>query len=211
MADVGLRERVGGCRRPVDRLAAAQPGPRDRAEAVGVGEVVGGRQRVPLLWRGGPPSAVGDIGERDRPRHCIVDVGDVAGGVARRRFDSAEGIGLGGPDGDQGADVLLGERVVDLVCAEDHFAAPQPSPGDGPDAVDIGEIGDGAEGFSLSGSGGAAQRACEIGEEHRPVHRVLDRSDIDQQSVAGGRQIDPAVGRTAVVLNTKKDRSDAGP
>ena len=110
-ADVSLGEGVAGPRCPADCLAAAQPSPADRAEAVDVVEILGGCERVPLLGRCGSARAAGDICDSDRPGDGIVDVGNRAGGGACRRFRRAEGVGLRGAGLECVADIGLGERV----------------------------------------------------------------------------------------------------
>ena len=83
-ADVSLGEGVAGPRCSADRLLTSQPCPADRAEAVDVVEILGGCERVPLLWRCGSARAAGDVRDSDRSGDGIVDVGNRAGGGASR-------------------------------------------------------------------------------------------------------------------------------
>ena len=197
--DVGLGERVVGARRAGDRHAAPQPLDCDGADAVVVGQIPGNAERVPLPGGRGAATRARAVRHGDRADHRIVDVGDAAGGVARRVFHGAVGIGLAGKGADHLADVGLDERVGRPGRAGDRLTVAQPSDDHRAEAVRIGEVVRRDQPVALLRGEGAAVAARVIGDHDRAGHRIVDVHD------GGRRRGDDLLGRCVTVGLSRGD------
>ena len=155
LADHGLGQHQGAACRASDVGACRRPLVADRAHAVGVGQVVGGRQRLALS---------GAASDRDRASGQVIDVGHRRGRAARHRLGCVTAIGVVGHHRDGFADQRLGQ----------HQAA-----GDGTSKVAarcLPLVADHAQAVSIGQGVGHQQRltlCCRTGDRHAARRRLV--------------------------------------
>ena len=135
---------------PSDVGAVGLPLVGDRAQPVGIGQIVAGDQGLALGRR---------AGDRHRAGRHVVRVGHGRGGRARDGFRRAAEIGVGGHDRDLRAHFGLGQHEGLAGRAEDVGAVGLPLVGDRAQPVGIGQIVAGDQGLALGRRAGDRHRA----------------------------------------------------
>ena len=127
----------------------------DRAQAVNIGNVVAGGQRLALRDR---------AADRHRTRRCVIDVGHSRRGRTGHRFHRAMTIGIRGLGHDRRAHIRLTQNVGCAGRACVHHPS-VPVVGDRAQAVDVSNVVAGRQGLTLG------SRAA---DSHRAGGRIVD-------------------------------------
>ncbi|CAH0356429.1 hypothetical protein AQB9606_04707 [Aquabacterium sp. CECT 9606] len=127
--DIRLTQHIG--RAGAARVhPAAVPVVGNRAQAIDVGNIIAGRQRLALR---------GSSTDAHRPGRAIVDIGHGGGGRAGHCLRCAMAIGVCGLGHDGGTDIRLAQHIGRAGAAGVHTTA-VPVVGDRAQAIDVGNI-----------------------------------------------------------------------